>query len=130
VILRGQFADKTFNGSNCNLKSLTELMHLEEIGAATPATAAKLLSEIGKEQSIARRHRHPTGPHSCWTISGWLKTLSIRIEKLMETHASSRTSSATAKVAKFRPKRQTPQSMTSHDNARRCWKLRFLRLSW
>ena len=59
MILRGQFADKTFNGSNCNLKSLTELMHLEEIGAATPATAAKLLSEIGKEQSIARRHRQP-----------------------------------------------------------------------
>jgi hypothetical protein len=81
VILRGQFADKTFNGSNCNLKFLTDLMHLEEIGAATPATAAKLLSEIGKEQSIARRHRHPTGPHSCRTISGWLKTLSIRMEK-------------------------------------------------
>jgi len=106
-------------------------MHLEEIGAATPATAAKLLSEIGKEQSIARRHRHPTGPHSCRTISGWLKTPSIRRKK---TDGNPRLVANFfryhARVAKFRPKRQTPQSMTSHNNARRCWKLRLLRLSW
>ena len=77
-------------------------------------------------QGVTRRHRHPTGPHSCWMLSRSLETLSIRMEKAKwprslpyapRRELSNRPSVRETMHRRGRPGRRQCRTKTSHSNS-------------